>query len=203
MSLRGPVRDHPGPPQRGRPAGGGGRRTAIIVAIISAAGVIIAAIVTGTFNLLANHNGPTPQPSRTAVSHSSSPRPSGRPSAKLTYPAGNTKVSRAKGFIARGIVEGLGANTIWILDHSASGYYVDAEAATPKNGNGAWSAMDRWLGNKSDHLPYSLTVVAVIATPQCKRQLRQIESQDLDTPLGTIPRGCLQFGKVTVEVYRP
>jgi hypothetical protein len=172
------VRDHP-----------------ILSALIGAVAVIAAAIITVVF-AHGGSGGSSPQPS---VSYSSSPRPSGQPSASLTYPADNTKMSREQGFTTGGVVKGLGADTIWILDHPAGVYYVDAEAAID---NGKWVALDRPLGNKSDRLPYGLPVVAVFATPEYATQLRHWESVG-DVRLGQIPSGCYQFGEVTVDVNRP
>lgn len=176
-----------------------------IVGVLGVVGIVVGVLLT---HVLAG----SPQPGQSASSNrtptsslastgTAQPRtaPSGQPSASLTYPADGTKMSRAQGFTTGGIVTGLGTDTIWILDHPAGAYYVDAEAAIE---NGKWEALDRPLGSQSDHLSYSLRVVAVFATPECKTLLRHLENVG-DVRLRQMPNGCYQFGEVTVDVNRP
>jgi hypothetical protein len=118
-------------------------------------------------------------------------------SATLTYPGKDMQVSRKQGFTAGGTYSSLGSDTIWILDHTDV-YYVDTEA-TLAGGN--WSASDQPLGSPSDQLPFPLTMVAVLANPDCARHLSALgHSVSNSTP--QLPLGCTQFGQVTLNVSR-
>ena len=79
------------------------------------------------------------------------------------------------------------------------GYTVDQEAAIA---GGRWSATDEPLGDASDHLPYSLTMVAALATPSCAKILTQTNATSNDY-LEQLPAGCSLFGEVTVNVTTP
>jgi hypothetical protein len=121
-----------------------------------------------------------------------------QPTAALTSPSNETSVSRSKGFVATGSAANLGPNTIWILDYDG-GYTVDQEG---KVINGQWSATDQPLGDSSDHLPFNLSMVAVLANPHCAATLNTIDGTSDDyTP--SLPQGCIQVGQVTVNVSKP
>jgi hypothetical protein len=120
------------------------------------------------------------------------------PTVTLVYPTNGTSVSRSQGFIATGSSGSLGPNTIWILD-SDSGYFVDEESATA---SGQWSATDKPLGDSSDHLPFDLTMIVVLANPHCALILDSVNATANDY-IQNLPRGCKQVGQVTVNVAKP
>jgi hypothetical protein len=123
------------------------------------------------------------------------------PFARITYPRRGTQVSRHKGFVEGGTVAALGPDTIWVLDHPSRGvYYIDGPATV--NGS-SWSFNDYPLGDSSDPLPYSLTVVTVEATPGCASALDR-DAKTLAIPkIEALPHGCDKFAGVTVNVTRP
>ena len=123
------------------------------------------------------------------------------PFARITYPRPGTKVSRHKGFVEGGTSAALGPDTIWVLDHPSHGvYYIDGPATI--NGSN-WSFNDYPLGNASDPLPYSLTVITVEARPSCAASLDN-DAKTLTIPkIGSLPDGCHKFAGVTVNVTRP
>lgn len=132
------------------------------------------------------------------VANPSSAKTANHPSAFLQLPTNGTKVSRSLGFVARGRATNLGKDSIWVLDYSG-GYIVDSEAELI---NGQWSAIDQPLGNSSDHLPYSLTMVAVFADRACAARLDEVNATNNDF-LNSLPTGCKPFAQVTVNVTLP
>jgi hypothetical protein len=118
--------------------------------------------------------------------------------AALTGPTDGTQVSRSQGFTASGVEASLGAYTIWILDYDG-GYTVDQEAAVA---GGRWSAIDQPLGDSSNRLPYSLTMVAALANPSCAATLAKLNEGNNDYS-AQLPAGCRLFGQVIVDVTRP
>jgi hypothetical protein len=154
--------------------------------------------------LLNSHlsSSPAPAPTQAQTSQPAPPPSSSSevvPFASVTYPAKGTQVSQKNGLTMGGTVASPGHFTIWILDHpSRNSYFLDREADVNA---GEWSAVDRPLGEASDPLPYPLTVVAVLADPQCARSLNQI-GQTATSHTTTMPAGCHQFGQVTVKVTR-
>jgi|HubBroStandDraft_6_1064221.scaffolds.fasta_scaffold43826_6 hypothetical protein len=146
----------------------------------------------------------TESPTAPQTSPSASPTPAkvlttpGAASATLNHPVDGTKVSRSRGFVARGTATSLGPYTVWILDYD-SGYTVDQEATVSA---GKWSALDQPLGDSSDQLPFELTMVAVVANPHCALKLGQIDSTSNDYTQ-SLPEGCNIFGRVTVDVSTP
>jgi hypothetical protein len=146
----------------------------------------------------------TPPPSPVITPAPTSATPSSQPTvpfANVTYPPDGTKVSRQNGFVMGGTVADPGPFTIWILDHpSPDSYFVDVKATIQ---NGDWSAADMPLGDASDALPFTMTVVAVTADPECARALNQAGASPATSHLDAMPHGCYQFGQVTVNVTRP
>src|SRR5262249_32209118 len=125
----------------------------------------------------------SPSPSHLSASPTASPvqstplaRSVGTASATLKTPTKGTKVSRSKGFTATGTASSLGSDTVWILDYDG-GYTVDQEA---KVNGGQWSAADYPLGDPSDHLPFPLTMKAVLANPHCATRLNKLSSSKND-----------------------
>jgi hypothetical protein len=97
-------------------------------------------------------------------------------------------VSRVSGFVAKGTVQNLGANTIWLFDHVGNNYYIDVSAIVNPRAH-TWSASDRNLGDPSDPLPFNLTAVVVIASPECTYDL-QIDFNSGNTKMPDLPAGC-------------
>lgn len=120
------------------------------------------------------------------------------PYAVLKSPKNNALVSRSQGFTAAGKAAALGTNTIWILDFDG-GYTVDQEANV---NSGSWSAVDKPLGDSSDHLPFYLTMRAVLANRHCEGILSAVNSTS-DDYIQNLPAGCKIIGQVTVKVSQP
>jgi len=97
-------------------------------------------------------------------------------------------VSRQGGFVAKGSVSNLGADTIWLFDHVGRAYYIDVQAVVDPN-NRTWSAPDRHLGSGSEQLPFSVTAVVVVADPQCTSVLQTSVSSG-NTKMPGLPSGC-------------
>src|SRR6266851_3023477 len=137
-----------------------------------------------------------PEPPVSSIAPSASPLPSiDAASATLESPKSHTSVSRSQGFIATGRAASLGPDTVWILDFDG-GYTVDEEATVV---SGSWSAVDQQLGDSSDHLPFYLTMRAVLANTQCAGMLTQVESTSNDYTQN-LPAGCKVIGQTTVKV---
>ena len=66
---------------------------------------------------------------------------------------------------------------------------------------GQWSATDKPLGDPSDHLPFDLTMVTVLANPHCAEVLTRVNSTSNDY-VQHLPHGCRQVGEVTVDVSK-
>jgi hypothetical protein len=141
----------------------------------------------------ASSSSPSP-----ATSATSAPPSTDTPYATLKSPTNNALVSRSQGFTATGKAAALGPSTIWILDFDG-GYTVDQEAVVS---SGNWSATDKPLGDSSDHLPYFLTMRAVVANPQCAGILAAVSSTS-DDYIQNLPAGCKVIGQVTVKVSQP
>lgn len=144
-------------------------------------------------------------PSATASASTASPSPSQSPSAPseqteptLTYPKDGTRVSKSQGFIASGSAANINPSSLWILD-SDNGYFVDQQA---KIVNGQWTALDAPLGDSSNHLPFDLTMIVVLANPHCSKILHTTNRTSNDY-LKQLPGGCKQIGQVTVNVSKP
>lgn len=120
------------------------------------------------------------------------------PSATLDHPVEGSVVSRSKGFSASGSVTSSGHYTVWILDYDG-GYTIDQQAVITAD---KWSAVDAPLGDSSDHLPFDLTMVAILATPDCAIRLAEISATENDYT-NSLPDGCTIFGRRTVSVSRP
>ncbi len=137
-------------------------------------------------------SGITQQPNSAPTAGSTSPA--------LTYPTNGQVVSRSSGFVASGPApSALYPETIWILDHGIE-YLVDTEATVSA---GRWSAPDYPLGDSSNGLPYDITMVAVLATPNCASQLSALDHTHNGDHTKYLPAGCTQFGQVTVNVAQP
>jgi hypothetical protein len=76
---------------------------------------------------------------------------------------------------------------------------VDQKAVTT---GGRWSAIDQPLGNSSNRLPYSLTMVAALANPSCASTLTKLNKSPNSDYTVQLPAGCKLFGQVTVDVTR-
>jgi len=100
--------------------------------------------------------------------------------------------------VAKGTASSLGSNSVWILDYDG-GYTVDSRASIT---DGRWAAIDQPLGDASNHLPYSLTMVAALANPACAAVLTRLDAGSNDYT-NSLPQGCKLFGQVTVNVTRP
>ncbi len=124
------------------------------------------------------------------------------PSPKVTIQTKNQQtVSRAQGFVIRGSVTDLGNDSIWLFDFN-NAYFIDVQATVPPF-SGNWKAADRPLGGASQSLPFQITVVVVLATPQCDRVL-QANLSAHETRLPSLPPGCdLIPPPITVTVNRP
>jgi hypothetical protein len=133
----------------------------------------------------------------TAAATPSPGLPAGLPFANLTYPAPGSAVGQAKGLVAGGTVNDPGTYTVWLLDHPSYGYVVDVKATVQ---GGEWAANDHPLGSPTDPLPFHLTVVAVLADPDCARALNALGASAATNRLQALPDGCSQFGQVTVDV---
>jgi hypothetical protein len=158
-------------------------------------------IVIGVFCLLVAAAVFKPARSGNNTASSSSPTASSpnlnEISPVLTSPSNGTRVSKSRGFTASGTTAYLGSDTIWILD-SDGGYTVDQQAVVS---GGRWSAVDQPLGDSSDHLPFDLTMVAVLANPPCAAKLTRIGDTNNDF-IAQLPPGCNLFGRVMVDVAR-
>lgn len=146
-------------------------------------------------------------PSPTAVIDGSPPPPSidapstepSNPTVRLISPSKGTAVPRAKGFVTKGTVTGLGNDTIWLTDYDG-GYTVDNEATV--NGDGAWIAPDSDLGDSGEALPFDLALRVILADSQCAARLQATYNTDSDY-LTALPGGCTVVGGVTVRVTTP
>ncbi len=175
-------------------------------ALVAGALAVVGAVVTGLFSLanvvISNHDqtSPPPSPAVTArASHSSSVAPT----FTMDYPPSGSHVSRRSGFTAGGAVTGpLGRYTIWLVDHPSYGYVVDVKA-TIKDRGSKWQAIDRPLGDSSDHLPYKRKVVAVLANPHCRLVLTRLDSSASGNQTRELPLGCVPVWGITVNVTRP
>ena len=98
--------------------------------------------------------------------------------------------------MASGSVSRLGADTIWLVDYNGS-YYIDVKA-TVSSGDSRWSAADYPLGSASETLPFDLTVLVVVATPECTSIL-QAKFDSHDIKLSELPVGC-QAIQPSIEV---
>jgi len=97
-------------------------------------------------------------------------------------------VSRRVGFVAKGSVSRLGAHTIWLFDYNGSDFYIDVKATVSSDGS-RWSAADYPLGSASQSLPFEVTVLVVVATPECTSTLQAKVRSD-ETKLSKLPVGC-------------
>jgi hypothetical protein len=173
----------------------------IALAIVGA-GVFALAFIPSVLNN--SPSGASAMPSATASTpgRGATPPPSqAAPSSllvTLASPPTDTDVSRSQGFIATGRARSLGTYTVWILDYDG-GYTVDQEATVA---SGQWSAVDRPLGDASDHLPYYLTMRVVTANTKCATKLQQINSTKNDYTQN-LPAGCTYISGTTVHVTKP
>jgi hypothetical protein len=90
--------------------------------------------------------------------------------------------------VAKGSAKDLSDNTIWLFDHVGSIYHIDIQAIVDPSAQ-TWSAPDRPLGSASDRLPFNLTSVVVIASPQCTYDLQADVDAD-NTSMPNLPPGC-------------
>lgn len=166
------------------------RPISIKAALIIAAGGVVAALVYGLPAALLTRSATQRPPIQRST-------PS-EPVVTLRSPAAGTDVSRSKGFIASGEARSLGLDTVWILDSHGS-FTVDSKA---KIVAGKWSAPDRALGDSSQHLPFGLTLAAVLADPRCASRLEQVLFSTNDY-IARLPAGCSVFAQVNVRVALP
>lgn len=127
--------------------------------------------------------------------------PARAPSVKLDTPRNGTIVSEKKGFVATGTVSSLGTNTLWILDYDGGSDYTIDEPA--KVVDGKWSATDGpGLGSPSQSLPFSLTMVVVVADSSCNATLNKLNNTQ-NFNISSLPSGCEVVTETTVNVSRP
>jgi hypothetical protein len=165
-------------------------------------GVFVLAFIPG----IVNNSSPgspisgvtTPQATATPAARSPSQAVQTGPVVTLSSPITGTNVSRSQGFIATGRAESLGTYTVWILDYDG-GYTVDQEATLA---SGQWSAVDKPLGDTSDHLPYYLTMRVIIGNHKCAARLQQVSSTNNDY-IPQLPDGCKYVSGTTVHVTKP
>lgn len=123
----------------------------------------------------------------------SQPPVTAKPVLTLAYPTDGTRVSRSKGFTARGRAENLGASTVWMLGQNGA-FLVDRPAVVR---NGQWSVNGRALarsGRRGD-----LTVVLVLADAQCSARLTTV-ARSRDSVIAKLPAGCRAFDAATIRV---
>ncbi|SOD75030.1 transglycosylase-like protein with SLT domain [Jatrophihabitans sp. GAS493] len=118
-----------------------------------------------------------------------------RPSVTVATPALNSRVSQSGGFSARGTVSQIGTRTLWLLDNH-DGFTVDE--MVPVIG-AQWAADDRPLGDTSDPLPFSLSVVLVLADAKCGQILGHAAATPSDH-LDALPAGCTIASTIRVRV---
>lgn len=152
-----------------------------LVRIGGVVGVLILAIVAA----LGNGMG---QSLWNAISGNSSPASSPASPRITISPLPTYVVSRRKGFVAKGTVSDLDADTIWLFDHRDDSYYIDVQAIVRPDGR-HWSAPDRLLGSETEKKPFNVEAVVVVATPRCASIL-QTKVSTGDTRLPILPPGC-------------
>jgi hypothetical protein len=112
----------------------------------------------------------------------------------------NYVVSRTQGFVARGSVSELGADTLWLFDHVSGFYYLDTQANIDPQHH-AWSAADRHLGSPGQRFPFQIKALVVLASPQCTSDLQK-DFNSGRTQMPNLPSGCKAIGpaiRVTVD----
>jgi hypothetical protein len=182
------------------------------LAVLASVAVIVGAVVAvltyargGTLSSGASVSGSTaviPSKGSSSATDGSSnpPQTAELSSPTLTWPTERYEASRSQGFVASGAVPAaLWPDTIWILDHGSE-YIVDTVATIR---SGKWYAPDGPLGDSSNSLPYKLTMVAVLANPDCASRLSALDKTVAGDHTPHLPPGCRQFGQVTVTVSKP
>ncbi len=174
-----------------------GTTVAIVVALIAAISTIAVALIQTSNHSSSGASPKSTSPSSRASSTDISPQPY-----VTIAPLTSYAVSRRVGFVAKGSESNLGANTIWLLDHTKENYYIDAQAIVDPS-NHKWSAPDRRLGSPSDRLPFELTAVVVVASPLCSSTLQtDVSSGNTKLP-DYLPQGCHPIKPpITVTVVR-